>query len=152
MFAGHGLLAQLGERLGHNQNVSGSSPLQTTISVKTDDLQKLQVICFFILFFNFTKSLFLAETLFPIFMHDAVSFSVEKNEKPQEERKSEQMIHVLNTIRKTERKIDSCAEQFVWRHPAIGILLIFIGTPLFVLLCVCLGTILLTFPIALLFG
>ena len=85
-------------------------------------------------------------------MHDAVSFSVEKNEKPQEERKSEQMIHVLNTIRKTERKIDSCAEQFVWRHPAIGILLIFIGTPLFALLCVCLGTILLTFPIALLFG
>ena len=26
----HGLLAQLGERLGHNQNVTGSSPVQTT--------------------------------------------------------------------------------------------------------------------------
>ena len=26
----YGLLAQLGERLGHNQNATGSSPVQTT--------------------------------------------------------------------------------------------------------------------------
>lgn len=38
----HGLLAQLGERLGHNQNVTGSSPVQTTTK-KPHDLNAFRV-------------------------------------------------------------------------------------------------------------
>ena len=39
-------LAQLGERLGHNQNVSGSSPLQTTKIPSDADAQRLKVFSF----------------------------------------------------------------------------------------------------------
>lgn len=44
------------------------------------------------------------------------------------------------------------AERFIWHHPLLGFFFIFIGMPLFVLLGVCISTIVIAFPMAWLFG
>lgn len=65
---------------------------------------------------------------------------------------SVKVMSILKTIKKFEARLDLKTEKFVWSHPFLGFLTIFIGMPLFIVLCVSAGTILITFPAAWLFG
>ena len=56
------------------------------------------------------------------------------------------------SIQKLEREFDERAAQFLWRHPFLGFLAVFIGAPLLVLLCVCVGTALIALPVGWLMG
>lgn len=56
------------------------------------------------------------------------------------------------SIRKIEREFDLRAERFLWKHPLLGLLSIFVGMPIFVLICVCISTAIIALPIAWLFG
>ena len=59
---------------------------------------------------------------------------------------------ITKSIRKFEYKFDLKAEQFIWHHPLLGFFLLFIGMPLFILLGVCISTVVIAFPMAWLFG
>lgn len=61
-------------------------------------------------------------------------------------------MSIARTIRKYEYRFDVKAENFIWHHPLLGFFLIFVGMPLFVLLCVCVSTAAIAFPMAWLFG
>jgi len=61
-------------------------------------------------------------------------------------------VSIAKTVRRYERNFDRKAEQFLWHHPLLGFLAIFIGVPIFVLACVCIGTVILAFPMAWLLG
>ncbi|MDO4304563.1 MAG: hypothetical protein Q4D94_11685 [Bacillota bacterium] len=61
-------------------------------------------------------------------------------------------MSITKSIQKFEQEFDSKAEQFLWKHPFLGFLAIFVGMPVFVLACVCISTGIITFPIAWLFG
>ena len=56
------------------------------------------------------------------------------------------MTAFIKSMQKAEKKIDRCAERFIWRHPLLGLLAMFIGVPVFILLAVASSTILLTLP------
>ena len=43
---------------------------------------------------------------------------------------------ILQTIQKYEREFDLRTAQFFWKHPFLGFLSIFVGMPIFVLICV----------------
>lgn len=51
-----------------------------------------------------------------------------------------------------ERTVDVKAEKFVWRHPFLGFLLIFVGMPIFILICVTICTALIAYPLSCLMG
>lgn len=59
---------------------------------------------------------------------------------------------ISKTFRKYERIFDRKAEKLIWHHPLLGFFLIFVGVPLFVLLCVCVCTVAIAFPMAWLLG
>lgn len=61
-------------------------------------------------------------------------------------------MSIIKTIRKYEHTFDVEAEKFIWHHPLMGFFLIFVGMPLFVLLGVCISTVVIAFPMAWLFG
>ena len=61
-------------------------------------------------------------------------------------------MRILKSIKKFEYEFDIKAERFLWKHPFLGFLSIFVGMPVFVLGCVCICTVLITFPMAWLFG
>lgn len=61
-------------------------------------------------------------------------------------------MRIRNSIRKFEHEIDAKAERFLWKHPFLGFLFIFVGMPVFVLVCVCISTIVIAFPMVWLFG
>ena len=61
-------------------------------------------------------------------------------------------MSIIKSIRKFERIFDIKAEKFMWRHPFIGFFSIFIGMPIFILVCVCISTIAIVFPMAWIFG
>ena len=61
-------------------------------------------------------------------------------------------MSITNAARRFEQRFDAKAERFIWHHPLLGFFFIFIGMPLFVLLGVCISTIVIAFPIAWLFG
>ena len=61
-------------------------------------------------------------------------------------------MRILKSIQKFEYEFDIKAERFLWKHPFLGFLSIFVGMPVFVLGCVCICTVLITFPMAWLFG
>lgn len=61
-------------------------------------------------------------------------------------------MSILQTIRKYEQEFDLRAKRFLWKHPILGFLSIFVGMPIFVLFCVCVSTTVITLPIAWLFG
>ena len=61
-------------------------------------------------------------------------------------------MNVTEAIKKLERKFDKTAEKFVWRHPLLGYAAVFIVTPLFVLLCVCVCAMLIIYPLAWILG
>lgn len=61
-------------------------------------------------------------------------------------------MSITKSIRKFEREFDLRAEQFFWRHPFLGFLSIFVGMPILVLMCVCVSTTVIAFPIAWMLG
>ena len=61
-------------------------------------------------------------------------------------------MSITNVARRFEQRFDAKAERFIWHHPLLGFFFIFIGMPLFVLLGVCISTIVIAFPMAWLFG
>ena len=61
-------------------------------------------------------------------------------------------MSITKSIRKFEYNFDLKAEQFIWHHPLLGFFLLFIGMPLFILLGVCISTVVIAFPMAWLFG
>lgn len=61
-------------------------------------------------------------------------------------------MRILKSIQKFEQEFDIKAAKFIWRHPILGFLSIFVGMPVFVLVCVCISTVLITVPMAWFFG
>lgn len=61
-------------------------------------------------------------------------------------------MHMRFSIRRFERTMDEKTEKFVWNHPFLGFLLIFVGMPIFILACVSICTVLIAFPFSWLMG
>lgn len=61
-------------------------------------------------------------------------------------------MRIKKSIREFEYEFDLKAEQFLWKHPFLGFLSIFVGMPVLVLAGVCIGTAVIAFPMAWLFG
>lgn len=61
-------------------------------------------------------------------------------------------MRISKSIQKFEYEFDIKAERYIWRHPILGFLVIFVGMPAFVLLGVCICTIVIAVPMAWLFG
>lgn len=61
-------------------------------------------------------------------------------------------MSITNAVRRFEQRFDAKAERFIWHHPLLGFISIFVGMPLLVLVCVCISTIVIVLPIALIFG
>lgn len=61
-------------------------------------------------------------------------------------------MKIRKLLRKLESEYDIKAEHFVWKYPVLGTLSIFIGMPVLILLCVCVSTTVIAFPMAWLFG
>ncbi|KAF5061689.1 hypothetical protein DSECCO2_312620 [anaerobic digester metagenome] len=58
------------------------------------------------------------------------------------------MACMIQKIRKWESAFNQEAERFLFRHPVLGFLGIFIGVPIFVLIAVCVGTTLMMLPVS----
>ena len=54
----------------------------------------------------------------------------------------------MKNFRKLERAFDDSARKFVFRHPVLGFLSIFIGIPVFMVAAVGAGTLAVVFPIS----
>lgn len=61
-------------------------------------------------------------------------------------------MKLKKSIRKFEYELDMRAERLIWKHPFLGFLLIFVGMPVFILICVCISTIAIAFPMGWIFG
>ena len=46
-------------------------------------------------------------------------------------------MSITNAARRFEQRFDAKAERFIWHHPLLGSISIFVGMPLLVLACVC---------------
>ena len=62
------------------------------------------------------------------------------------------MFTFRKQVSRFENHIDALMEKFIFQHKFLGFLMIFIGMPLVTLAAVCLFTILIIFPIILMFG
>lgn len=51
-----------------------------------------------------------------------------------------------------EQRFDRCAERFAFHHPCAALFAMFIGIPVLILLAVTASTLILSFPMAYLFG
>lgn len=69
-----------------------------------------------------------------------------------QERNEVTVMSITNAVRRFEQRFDAKAERFIWHHPLLGFISIFVGMPLLVLVCVCISTIVIVLPIALIFG
>ena len=49
-------------------------------------------------------------------------------------------MSITNAARRFEQRFDAKAERFIWHHPILGFISIFVGMPLLVLVCVCIST------------
>lgn len=61
-------------------------------------------------------------------------------------------MSIINAARRFEQRFDAKAERFIWHHPLLGSISIFVGMPLLVLACVCISTIVIALPMAWLLG
>ena len=59
---------------------------------------------------------------------------------------------ITRSIRKFEQEFDLRAERFICKHPLVGFLFVFVGMPIFILICVCISTTIIALPIAWLLG
>lgn len=57
-------------------------------------------------------------------------------------------MSITKSIQKFEQEFDLRTARFLWKHPFLGFLFSFVGMPVFVLVCVCISTMVLTLPIA----
>lgn len=62
------------------------------------------------------------------------------------------MSAFIKRVSRFENRMDALMERFIFHHKLLGLLLIFIGMPLMMLAAVCVCTMLIVLPIALLFG
>lgn len=62
------------------------------------------------------------------------------------------MSAFIKRVSRFENRMDALMERFIFHHKLLGLLLIFIGMPLITLAAVCVCTMLIVLPIALLFG
>lgn len=62
------------------------------------------------------------------------------------------MSAFIKRVSRFENRMDALMERFIFHHKLLGLLLIFIGMPLITLAAVCVCTMLIVPPIALLFG
>ena len=61
-------------------------------------------------------------------------------------------MSVINAARRFEQRFDAKAERFIWHHPLLGFISIFVGMPLLVLAGVCISTIVIAFPMTYILG
>lgn len=59
---------------------------------------------------------------------------------------------ITRSIRKLEQEFDLKAERFICKHLLFGFLFVFVGMPIFILICVCISTTIIALPIAWLLG
>lgn len=57
-------------------------------------------------------------------------------------------MSITESIRRFEREFAARAEKFIWKHPFMGLLAVFVGLPVFILICVCISTVVISFPVA----
>ena len=69
-----------------------------------------------------------------------------------QERNEVNIMGITNAARRFEQRFDEKAERFIWYHPLLGFISIFVGMSLLVLACVCISTIVIAFPVARLLG
>ena len=62
------------------------------------------------------------------------------------------MSAFIKRVSRFENRMDALMERFIFHHKLLGLLLIFIGMPYITLAAVCVCTMLIVLPIALLFG
>lgn len=62
------------------------------------------------------------------------------------------MSAFIKRVSRFENRMDALMERFIFHHKLLGVLLIFIGMPFITLAAVCVCTMLIVLPIALLFG
>lgn len=62
------------------------------------------------------------------------------------------MTHMIQTIKTWETTFDQKAEHFIFKHPFLGFVGIFVGAPIFILVAVGISTTITTLPIAWMFG
>ena len=62
------------------------------------------------------------------------------------------MSAFIKRVSRFENRMDALMERFIFHHKLLGLLLIFIGMPFIMLAAVCVCTMLIVLPIALLFG
>ena len=62
------------------------------------------------------------------------------------------MLTVFKTIHEFDKRIEAHAEHFSFKHPYISFFALFIGMPICVLAAVFFFIVIITFPIALIFG
>ena len=62
------------------------------------------------------------------------------------------MAAFIKRVSRFENRMDALMERFIFHHKLLGLLLIFIGMPFITLAAVCVCTMLIVLPIALLFG
>ena len=62
------------------------------------------------------------------------------------------MSAFIKRVSRFENRIEALMERFIFHHKLLGLLLIFIGMPFITLAAVCVCTMLIVLPIALLFG
>lgn len=62
------------------------------------------------------------------------------------------MAEILKFIHKFEKCFDKCTERFIFYHPFLAFIAMFIGMPIFVLAAVTVCTVAIILPIALIFG
>ena len=69
-----------------------------------------------------------------------------------QERNEVNIMGITNAAKRFEQRFDAKVERFIWHHPLLGFISIFVGMPLLVLACVCISTIVIAFPMARLLG
>ena len=62
------------------------------------------------------------------------------------------MSAIFKAIHEFDKRIEACAEHFAFKHPYLSFFAVFIGMPICVLVAVFFFTVIITVPIALIFG
>ena len=57
-------------------------------------------------------------------------------------------MSITNAARRFEQRFDVKTERFMWHHPLLGFISLFVGMPLLVLACVSISAIVIAFPMA----
>lgn len=61
-------------------------------------------------------------------------------------------MKMRNPLRKLESEFERKAEDFAWKYPVLGMVSVLVGMPVVILVCICVSTTVITFPMAWLLG